>query len=435
MFYSFTRLPLKSFLRYLFYWFTPAKVPEPVPVPSFILHDGKFEDWHGIEPAVTDSPNDASPNMLDLSSLWITDDADYLFFRLELEQEILLQVSNGLTLYLDLDDDPKTGQPVHDIGVELAFTFGERRGWFVTETDTIEYETLGLNIAPTTMGKAFEISLEWNASPELKQFQFGAKPFRLCIADKTGGDVLPSVRYIPKKQTRPPLPTIDFEKEDSSHFRLVTHNVNRRHFHEDKRDAFTRVYRALQPNMLLLQEAYAGTAEEILDYFRLALGESISGQWHAYKAGEEATVLMSPFPASKVVPLGKSAAYLMDLRPFYPTELALIVLSMPCCRQDSARQEEADQIMAFIQDLRSPGGEINIPENTPILLAGDANLVGTVQQQQTLIHGTIQNTAVYGSSFIFFVQFFPKTKSATTGKCLYVFSASSSFKLCRFKTS
>ena len=192
---------------------------------------------------------------------------------------------------------------------------------------------------------------------------------------------------------------MNFERFDPAHLRLLSHNVNRRHFHPDKKDAFTRVYRALEPDLLLLQEAYEGNAEEILDYFEPALPPSRSGQWYAYKAGAEATVLLSPYPARAVVPLGNSAAYLLQLPGKNESQLALIALSMPCCRQDSARQAEADQILAFIRDLQTPGGSWEVPAGTPIMLAGDANLVGFKRQYTTLLEGSIQDETTYGMAF------------------------------------
>lgn len=365
----------------------------------FILLDGRFDDWAGLAPVATAPTHSASDSSVNFSKLWITDDAEYLFLRLELDRDILLQEQNGITLYLDVDDDPNTGEPINGLGVEIGFTFGERQGWAGTPSDTIEYEVLGLRLAPTTAARAFEIGLAWQASPVLEELQFGARPFRIALVDKRGASAMPTVLYRPQKARRPAAAAFDFEKQDSAHFRLVTHNVNRRHFDADKRAAFTRVYSALQPDLLLLEEAYAGTAAEILDYFRPALGASLSGEWYAYKAGEEATVVLSPVPATEVIPLGNSAAYLLDLRPFYDTDLALVVLSMPCCRQDSARQAEADRIMAFVRDLQTPGGTVTIPANTPIVLAGDANLVGPIQQQRTLTHGEIQDTTTYGPPF------------------------------------
>ena len=366
-----------------------------------ILIDGCFEDWQGRTPLFVQEQAAVSPEALRLSGLWAADDADYLYLKLVFNNNILLQENNRIILYLDCDDEPHTGKAIGDIGAEVAFAFGQRQGWMLVNGDSlsIEYEALGLVAAPATYTDTFELALQWNASPELERLHFGDGPLRLLIRDEDSGNAMPSVLYQPLRQGRAPLKWPGLEKADSRHLRLVTHNVNRHHLQPDKRDAFTRVYRALQPDLLLLEEAYDGTAEEIRDYFQPALGPSPTGLWLAYKAGAEATVLITPYPVHEIVPLGNSAAYLIDLRPNYPGSLALVALSLPCCRQDIARQAVADQIMAFVRHWRKGSVDGGLAEGTPIVLAGDANLVGYPEQLATLLYGRIQDSLAYGASF------------------------------------
>lgn len=354
--------------------------------------DGCFQDWKGVEPLAINERTGL------LKTLCLADDADYLFLKLEFTRKVNLQAGNRITLDLDVDDDPASGLRKGRLGVDASFTFGERRGWIFSGQDTlsIQYESLGLVTAPTMESTIFEIALSWPASKELMTLGFGTKPMRLSVADESDGSPPLIAAYIPQRPARPGLPPISLEKEDPTHLRLVTHNVNRRHFNPEKRDAFSRVYQALQPDILLLQEAYEGTATEILDYFRMAVGAPLSGRWYAYKAGEEATVLLSPFPAAAVVPLGNSAAYILDLTAPYTGKLVLIALSMPCCDLDGARQAEADMIMAFIDNLKTGKTQEHIPVGTPIILAGDANLVRRTEQYTTLTMGDIQDTLAYG---------------------------------------
>lgn len=371
---------------------------------SELAIDGRFEDWASIPLIVDDSKPDPVLGAVDLLQLGIADNSEYLHFLLKVDQEILWQVGNRIRFYLDTDDNPNTGEAIGGIGAEVSFTFGERQGQLLVGKDTIplEYQHLGLVGAPSTTSAQFEWALSWDALTEDGQVTLPKKPFRFVIVDEVGGDMLPDengLRYIPTLKPQPPLPEVTFERQDSAHLRLLSHNVNRRHLHPDKKDAFTRVYQALSPDLLLLQEAYEGSAEEILEYFKEALPPSRSGKWHAYKAGAEATVLLSPYPAKEVVPLGNSAAYLLQLPGDKDAQLALIALSMPCCRQDSARQAEADQILAFIHELQTPGGTFNVPQNTPIVLAGDANLVGLKRQYHTLLEGSIQDETTYGKAF------------------------------------
>jgi hypothetical protein len=92
-----------------------------------IVIDGRFDDWSGVPVAAEDPKGELPPGATDLLALHLADDADYLYFSLYLEDEMLFQQNNHLTLYLDTDDDPATGAAVAGIGAEVAFTFGERQ--------------------------------------------------------------------------------------------------------------------------------------------------------------------------------------------------------------------------------------------------------------------------------------------------------------------
>lgn len=393
---------MRAKLFYPLLFFFCISIPSWLIAQSDIRIDGYFEDWENIPVAVEDFGD--QPDGTDLLQLKVANDREHLYFYLQVNTEILWQEQNQIRLYVDTDKDSSTGIKINGIGAEITFTFGERSGQLIHQMDTIplEYQHLGLIGAPSMYTDQFEWALSREVQTEAGIKPLAGRSFRLVMINEANGDAIPDQQgylYKAKRSSRYRVPAIDLELTDPGHLRLVSHNVNKRHFHPEKKDAFTRIYQALAPDFLLLEEAYEGTAEEILDYFRPALGDSRSVQWYAYKAGAEATVLLSPYPANEVIPLGNSAAYLLRLPGKAKTQLALIALSMPCCRQDSARQAEADQIMAFVKDLRTPGGEFDLPPRTPIILAGDANLVGFQQQYYTLLTGAIQDNALYGPAF------------------------------------
>jgi hypothetical protein len=71
-----------------------------------------------------------------------------------------------------------------------------------------------------------------------------------------------------------------------------------------------------------------------------------------------------------------------------------------CCggiSNDNTRQLEADASIAFILDAKTPGGLIDLPQDTPFLILGDLNLVGDRQQLTTLVTGEIINTQQFGN--------------------------------------
>ena len=86
-----------------------------------VLADGRFDEWGRRKPRVTDPSADGAIGGLDLGRLWLADDGEALFLRLEVGRETLLQNSssesagNLLRLYLDTDGKKATGTPVSRI--------------------------------------------------------------------------------------------------------------------------------------------------------------------------------------------------------------------------------------------------------------------------------------------------------------------------------
>ena len=80
----------------------------------------------------------------------------------------------------------------------------------------------------------------------------------------------------------------------------------------------------------------------------------------------------------------------------YSPDLLFTAAHLHCCTAYANRQNEADEYVQFVQDAKSPGGNITLPYGTPMVYAGDLNSVGYAQQLITLLTGDIQNNATYG---------------------------------------
>jgi len=89
-------------------------------------------------------------------------------------------------------------------------------------------------------------------------------------------------------------------------------------------------------------------------------------------------------------------ASLIDLPAEYATDILVINGHLKCCDADNTRQKEVDALVRFLLDAKTPGGVIDLPENTPFVLSGDLNLVGEKQQLTTLLTGQIVNAGLYG---------------------------------------
>jgi len=58
-----------------------------------------------------------------------------------------------------------------------------------------------------------------------------------------------------------------------------------------------------------------------------------------------------------------------------------------------------DQVLAFLRDAQTEGGTIDIPQGTPVIIAGDMNFVGDDQQPFSMRTGTVVDTSRFGPSF------------------------------------
>ena len=107
-----------------------------LPQAARIFVDGQFGDWQALPPLYADSTGDQTSGDIDFGRLWVTNDERFLFLRLEVGTEISLQSHNDITLFLDTDNNPATGQQVYGIGAELEWRFGALSGFFFGEIDS-----------------------------------------------------------------------------------------------------------------------------------------------------------------------------------------------------------------------------------------------------------------------------------------------------------
>lgn len=333
-----------------------------------IIVDGLFDDWQERKPIHADPTGDAGSDheTIDFGRLWIAHDADALYIRLELGREVGLQ-ENGTGVYLDVDTND-------DGAADISWDFSARKG-------SESLRTLGLAVAPTVTSDEFEIVISRAALGTAPKFSFSS-------GRKAGqGDRLPdkgSVVYN-LNNALPPAQPIALGKQDPNHLRFLSYNTNNRLFEELRRAPYGRILAAVQPDVVVLQEIRSHTSQATIDYLAPLLPENET--WYHERVGGEASVVLSPFPILQTHPLGDSGAFLLDTRERYGKPLVLIALSMPCCGNHKPRQKEVEQIQAFIQGVQKGDGPFSVPAQSPILLIGDANLVGPRSQQAALIAG------------------------------------------------
>lgn len=166
---------------------------------------------------------------------------------------------------------------------------------------------------------------------------------------------------------------------------------------------FRRVVQAVQPDVLALQEIRkpAAAAANVVNE---ALPLPGGGKWNACKGWTNVT--LSRFPLSMTLertdPPGERelCIAMVDLpNDRFPIDLYLMNNHFKCCgdtKNDPLRQKQSDAIVNWIRDVRTPGGKVDLPEKTALIICGDLNIVGARQPLDTLLTGDIQDEQAFG---------------------------------------
>jgi hypothetical protein len=362
-----------------------------------IAIDGVFGDWANVDAASIDPTGDAGSGSIDFTSLSIADDNEFLFLRIEATADFDLSENNALRVYLDTDDNASTGYAIGGLGAELQWRLGELEGTFYHDgmQTAVYFTELGFRGQPTVTSSVFEIAFSKDAKPDSTNLLFTGPTIRVLIVDGTNGDVMPdagsTLTYTFDIGSTPPVLERLFDRVQSDDLRIITHNVlNDRPFTGSHQAKFERLWSAVAPDILNLQEIYDHTPTQTRDLVASWLG----GTWHA--AGNNDCITVSRYPISGSWAIDGNLAVLIDTTPSIGTPMLCINAHMPCCDNDDGRQWESDAIVAFIRDAYQPGGTLSLGADVPVLICGDLNMVGLAQQVDTLVTGNIVHNDWYG---------------------------------------
>ncbi len=372
-----------------------------------IFLDGKTDDWNVPVPTYIDAENDGSE--FDFKYFSVTNDEQFLFIRLNLTPETKLVEDNFLTLYIDGDNNNATGVSVNGIGAELRCDFGFRTGQFFTNgTTNISFPEIQFRSLPTVTDTTYEIAIGRDVLPNGSDPLFSSPSTKIFFKDNvTNGDWMPNsgetFEYIFDDTPTTPLVPVEISREDTSYVRIMNWNVLFDGLLEPGReDNFERILQAIQPDIICFNEFFNSSATQVIDAINQMLPLPGGATWYGVMLdGGNVTISKYPFIQSwEVYPGHRITASLIDLPQYFEKDIMVINSHLKCCggvQNDETRQLEADATIAFILDAKSPGGIIDLPENTPFLIAGDLNLVGLRQQLTTLVTGEIINTQIYGN--------------------------------------
>lgn len=366
-----------------------------VAAPIFV--DCDKSDWDGIPFANQDASGDGGSSGIDFGRLWVANDGDRLYLRLETGGDVLIAETNSLTLYIDTDDNSSTGTAVAGMGADLTWVFGSRGGTF--NGSSIYWEDIGVVASPPYTTSDLEFSLRRFATPGGNPI-FPSSTIRIAFRDGAGGgDWVPSsssnVAYTFDDSDPYDAPLIPLEKSNPDNVRIMTQNTSNDGLWS-RGTQFTRLLQAAVPDIVVYEEIYNHTGSQTQAFVQNAMG----GTWYLDWDSELQILSRYPILQGWNTGEGNARAALIDLPATFDTDLLVIAVHLKCCSgYDGQRQDQIDDVMSFVRDALSPGGTITLAPDTPIIVLGDTNMYGDAQQVTTLLTGDIADNGTYGPDF------------------------------------
>ena len=228
---------------------------------------------------------------------------------------------------------------------------------------------------------------------------------RIGVAELRGGKIVDRGSLRAERGALPPVavaPTLDLARPPGA-LRLVAYNIESDGLldpHSERRQALGRVLRALEPDVLGVQEAYRASAEQVRGRLIKLTG---SQAWQTAKEGQD-LVLASRYPIrrSRLIHrfdgYGAAAAFEVEAPTGRPGDspsslLTILLAHWPCCndqRPPSERQrlEIARAMVSFLEEARSGRAGWPIVPGAPVVAMGDLNLVVSRAPLETLTVGS-----------------------------------------------
>ncbi len=371
-----------------------------------ILMDGRFSDWDEIDYVYHDAVGDVGEGSIDFGGIKMTNDFNFLYLYVELNKEVNLQSFLNANLFIDTDLDSLTGFQLGGIGAELKWNFAAKSGWFYANDGSVSIiqSNIELFTFPTVSSDTFEVALGLNVKPDGVNKLFPLKQLNIILVDEDNGDIAPDfvggINFQMLQFVDDFTSPAGIHKTDSTHFRFLTWNIlNDNLFNPALFDEYDRVLSALDPDIITFQELRSHTSLDLQNLMESILPSEQGESWHTLVDQNDVALASRYQISGSWLPNSSNRAFLVDLSPTYTKDILIIGAHPPCCANDTGRQIEIDGIMAFLRDARQPTGEVRLEDNTPVILAGDFNLVGEKRQLETLLTGDILDNSSWGVDF------------------------------------
>jgi endonuclease/exonuclease/phosphatase family metal-dependent hydrolase len=382
--------------------------------------DGRLDDWPDRALHVPDPTGDPrrpaagdQPGR-DITALYARVEASALHVGLRFSTVEDGDEEPGLLLLIDADRDVDTGRRIGRLGAELVWDVGDRTGQIHVEgyeppldDDTTLRDFLGVLVAPTVTASTLELTLPRGLD---RHDLFTGRAIHLAVVDERSGDRAPddgSFTLVWPEEDEP-VATIPLERAPQADLRLASYNVEHDGLFEtdddDRQAALRRLLSTIDPDVWVFNEVWDHDGEQVRARLGRLLDRDLS-DWSAVRR-DDGNVLLSRYPVRGSWTViddvdteedgHRITAALLDAP---DREVLVIANHWRCCDADSMRQIEADGVIRFLRDARTAGGRIDLDEGTPIVLAGDFNLVRERQQLDTVMTGDVIDEARFGPDF------------------------------------
>ena len=409
---------------------TTARVP--------IQLDGHFDDWTDV-PSWSRAAAPSAP----LEVAWATDDAQWWYLSFSVRDSVSHSAMPGtLHLLIDADDNARTGGTVFDAAVGLA---GVDVALDLSRTDKPQGTGVGAGAALRTVGpaglgdyrSAYEIGVvaspTWSATRfELRIARGGtldgvgrlgpAVRARLVFESSNGAiTALPTARYT---FSTPHVPTSttnlvsSIPRKATGAVRVAQWNVSEGSFRSPANHA--KLLAAVQPDVILLDEAYAETSDSTLAEFFARKELAALGRWrfaYSRSGGRQHTVVATRDrdirQAASMVRVEYPAGVLDSVRAIVPTAAQQLFDTEAAAQLSSTGAWitiDGIETLFVPLDLQSGGFFRNAQDQLRVLqsrairaalqreiaahakpsalvIAGDFNAIGSYESIHTLQHG------------------------------------------------
>jgi hypothetical protein len=315
---------------------------------------------------------DVEAGFLDIQSLQVTNDAQHLFLRLVFNTEIDLTdvlVDQDLRLYLDTDMEASTGYALQaGFGSELGVFFSDLMAFYDVEpATTVALADFGFVPGPTVTSNWFEMAISRDAVPNGITPLFSQAEIRLVVREANGGDEVPGfgeafTYTFQEGEVSEPDP-IDIARPPLPHIRCTAYNVLANGLQDSQRQPhFERVIQAIDADIFGFSECgntSVATVKGLLDEW---LPTETAAGWHVVKSGDLVTASIWPITATWTNVWKQFPVLIQpDVDPEIDEEpaLAFINAHLSCCGADDSRQAQIDELIAFILDAKTAGGEVD----------------------------------------------------------------------------